>query len=224
MAADECLVGQTQVAYEYVAKGLQVNYLVAAETYTGWRGFPYDAILRDLVANPKMCAREVSLMMVEETSLLLNQQPYMGEEVNCHAVIDMSMVSGLVTSLKSLTDLLVLDMKTNAKIISQARGAAQYCYGANALNLIDLKTFVLQIVSNTQSLAIKNACAAVTDNFEATVIGLQVTKTMDHMINGLGIALPNHSWEVLDYYCNFSFPSQGWMDFMEAYWAASGSI
>jgi hypothetical protein len=223
IGADECLVGQVEVAYEYVMKGLQTDYLVAAETYTGWRGFPYDWTLERLVDRPEMSARQVAVMMIEETQRLLSQPPHSGEEINAHAAFDLSQVPSLASSVIDLTNLLMPDMKANAGLVSKARADAVYSYGANAMNLVDLKTFVLRIAQGTRSDAVRAASLAVAARVDSVVIALQATKTTDHQLTGLGIALPNHPSEVPGYYANFAFPGTGWLDFLEAYWAACGA-
>ncbi len=224
IAADECLVAQLEVAYEYVALGLRTDYLVAAETYTGWRGFPYDWTLQALVDHPALSARQAATMMIEETQRLLSAAPHSGEEINAHAAIDLSTIPALGASVLRLGNLLMPDMKSNADLISKARADAVYSYGANALNLVDLKTFAQRLGAATNSAAIQNACALVAANVDATVVALQATKTTDHQLNGIGIALPNHAKEVPGYYAAFAFPSAGWMDFLAAYWAASGAV
>ncbi len=223
IGADECNVGHTEVAYQY-AIGLQTEYLVAAETYTGWRGFPYDALLRELTNAPFMTPREVAEMMVEQTQILLDKPPYMGERINSHSAIDLARMSQLVASLKGLTSLLAPNMDIYAGTVSKARGAAQYCYGANAMNVVDLGTFVERISSEARSQEVLDACNAVLAGLDAAVVSMQATGSTDHMLTGLGIGLPNHSWEMSSYYPNFAFAGQGWMDFLEAYWAAAGSI
>ncbi len=223
IAADECLVAQLEVAYEYEAKGLQTDYLVAAETYTGWRGFPYDWTLAALAGHPGMTAREVSVMMVEETDRLLSQPPHSGEEVNSHGAIELGAIPNLANSVIDLAQLLSANMKANADLVSKARAAGVYSYGGNAANLVDLKTFVLRIAQGTRSDAIRAACLAVAANVDLAVVALQATKTTDHQLTGLGIALPNHPREVPSYYGSYAFPALGWMDFLEAYWAANGA-
>ncbi len=223
IASDECLVGQLEVAYEYVARGLDASYLVAAETYTGWRGYPYDWTFQALVDEPTMSAGEVATMFIEETQRLLSASPHSGEETNAHAAFDLGRVDALASSVIDLATLLMPDMKANADLVSKARGAGVYSYGANALNLVDLKTFALRIARGTRSDAVRAAANAVAVNVDVTVVALQATKTTDHQLTGIGIAFPNHPSEVPSYYGNFLFPSLGWMDFLEAYWAACGA-
>lgn len=224
IAADECLVGQLEVAYEYVARGLQTDYLVAAETYTGWRGFPYDWTLQALVDHPGLSAREAAAMMTEETQRLLSAPPHSGEEVNSHTAIDLSQIRTLGSSVLDLARLLMSDMKANADLVSKARAAGVYSYGANAANLVDLKTFALRVATGTTSTAIQDAAALVAARVDAAVVALQATRTTDHQLYGIGIALPNHAKEMPGYYANFAFPAEGWMEFLAAYWAASGAV
>jgi hypothetical protein len=223
IGADECNVGHTEVAYQY-AIGLQTEYLVAAETYTGWRGFPYDALLKGLTNAPSMTPREVAVMMVEQTQILLDQPPYSGERINSHSAIDLAKIPELVASLKGLTSLLTPNMDIYAGTVSKARGAAQYCYGANAINVIDLGTFVERISSEARSQEVLDACTAVLANLDAAIVSMHATGSTDHMLTGIGIGFPNHSWEMSSYYPDFAFAGQGWMDFLEAYWAAAGSF
>ena len=223
IGADECNVAHTEVAYEY-AMGLNTDYLVAAQTYTGWRGFPYDAILRELTTNPGMSARDVAKMMIEQTMVLLNKPPYSGERVNTHSAIDLSKLPELTSALRNLTDLLIAHMDTNANAIFKARGAAQYVYGANAMNLVDLRTFVKSIWSQTSSEQIKNACARVIAIFDETIVAVHATAPLQGIVSGMGIGFPNHSWEMSSYYGDFKFAGEGWMDFLEAYWAVHGSV
>jgi hypothetical protein len=223
LCADECNVGQIEVAYEY-ATSTPTGYLVAAETYTGWRGFPYDATLRELTEHPDMTPMEAAVMMIDQTQLLLNQPPYMQERINAHSAVDLSKVRDLVSSIKRLTDLLTPGIDDYMTVINKARGNAQYCYGANKLNMVDLRTFVASIGEKTISKEVKDACAAVLADFDAAVLKVHATISLQNMVCGLGITLPNHSWEMSSYYENFAFAGQGWLDFLKAYWAASGSV
>ena len=223
IGADECMVAQLEVAYEYATQGLATDYLVAAETYTGWRGFPYDWTLADLVADPGMTPREVAVALVAETQRLLSMSPHSGEEVNAHAAIELAQIPALGSSVIALTQLLMQDMKASADLVSKARGHSNFGYGGNAANLVDLKTFALRISEATRSDSVRAAALEVAALVDAAIVALQATKTMDHQLAGLGIGLPNHPGEVPSYYEDYAFPATGWMAFLEAYWAACGA-
>jgi len=223
IAADECNVAQMEVAYEYRMCGLQTDYLVAAETYTGWRGYPYDQVFERLVDEPAMTAREAAVMMIDETQELLGKPPYMGEQVNEHGAIDLSKVDELANSLIRLSDLLKLNINSCFNAVSKARGNAVYLYGANAIDLIDLKDFVIGVSKFSRSTEIKAACEDVLAAFDDAVVALQLTQATAGKVNGLGIAFPHHPWEVTSYYETYLFPGLGWLEFLEAYWAAAGA-
>ena len=222
IAADECLVAQIEVAYEYRATGLDTDYLVASEGYTGWRGYPYDAILEELVRNPQMSARELAATIVRETQAFLSEPPYMGEEVNTHAAVDLRAVPDLAAALRGLTDLLIPDMKSHVGMVTAARGGAQISYGNAAINVIDLRRFVEGIADATRSPQIRAAAIATLDALSDAVVAIQATQSTERMAGGLGITLPTQSWGA-GAYARYAFAGEGWLSFLEAYWAAVGA-
>jgi len=219
---DECLVGQIETVYEYAVNGFQADYFLASETYTGWRGYPYDWTLQELVDNPYMDARECAIMFVEQTQILLNQKPYMSEIVTCHAAIDMSKITTLAKSVGAFAQLMTPEVGTYVKDISRARGVAGFTYGANAANIADLWTFITTIDRFVTDKDISDACQQVLRDFDETVIALQVSHSMDHQVYGLGICFAFHESEVPDYYAEYSFDDGGWLAFLEAFWTACG--
>ncbi len=223
IAADECNVGQIEVAYEY-AMNTQTQYLVAAETFTGWRGFPYDATLRAMTQNPDMMPRDAAIMMVDETQKLLDQPPHMAESTNVHAAIDLNKVVDFVGSLKDLTELLTPNISAYANDVSRARGNAQYSYASNAGDRIDLCMFLRSLAAKTSSNEVRNASAAALDDFFETVIALQAGRSMQNMVSGLGITFVDHKQELPNFYTDFAFAGQGWLDFDLAYCALHGSV
>jgi len=56
-------------------------------------------------------------------------------------------------------------------------GTRQYLFGANAINLIDLQTFIRNLGAASTSPAIKNACNAVLDDLDAVVVALHAVKS-----------------------------------------------
>ena len=219
---DECLVGQMETVYEYAVNGFSADYLMVSETYTGWRGYPYDQTLAALVENPYMDSRECAMMFIEQVDMLLKQRPYMSEIVNCHAAVDLSKVRALAESVGSFAKLLTPDVGTYVKDISRARGVAGFTWGANAINVADLWTFVTTIDRFVADEEISDACQQVLRAFDEAVIALQVSHAMDHQVHGLGISFAFHEREVPDYYAEYSFDDGGWLEFLEAFWTACG--
>ncbi len=223
IGTDECLVCQVEVAYEYATSGLDCDYLLASETWTGWRGYPYDQTLGALVGNPTMTPREAAIMFIEEVDALLRQPPHMGEEVNCHAAVDLAMMRPLASSFGDLCSVVASDMKANAALVSKARGQASYAYAAGSINRVDMRQFVTSLGEMTKSKDIKRECAEALAAFDAAVIALQATNALDHQVGGLGLCFPNHAWEIPSYYADYAFPELSWMAFLEAYWYACGA-
>lgn len=225
MGADECLVGQVEVAYEYASQGLDCEYLLASETYTGWRGYPYDQTLGRLVADPSMTPRECAIMFVEETQKLLEAAPHMGESINDHAAIDLAKVTELVGSLQSLSELLTKNMELYTNEVSKARGAAGYSYGATAVDVIDLRDFVASLSKTlASSKEIRAACTAVLEDFDETIVALQVLQSLSGSVHGLGVRFAMHEADVPAYYYEYSMPNEFWLDFLGAYWASVGNL
>lgn len=222
IATDECLVGQIEVAYEY-STGLSTDFLVASETYTGWRGLPYDEILAAIVSDPGISERELAVTIVERTQEMLSEPPYMGEQVNSHGAIDLDNVPGLVEALGDLTDLLIPTMKADAGMVTSARAGAAVSYGNAAIDVIDLERFVKNILASSDSERVRNACLDVLEAFTAAVVSLQITQSTDRMVGGLGINFPEQSWAIRSYYDDYAFAGSGWLDLLEAYWAACGN-
>jgi hypothetical protein len=220
IGTDECLVGQAEVAYDYAMRGLDCDYLLASQTWTGWRGYPYDWTLGALVSEPTMTPREVAVMFIEQVDLLLSQPPHMGEEVNCHAAIDLKMMRSLGTSFGALCDLMAPDMGAYVHVVSTARGQAVYGYAANSIDLIDMRQFVDSLASMAAAQAVRDACLSVLSAFDQTVIALQACTSLDQQLAGLGLCFPQHEWEAPGYYGQYLFAEIGWMDFLEAYWSA----
>lgn len=222
LGADECLVGQIEVAYEYAKSGLGIDYLLASQTYTGWRGYPYDQVFAEMVANPYMTPRECAIMFIEQVDLLLSETPIMSEIVNCHAAIDLAMTMNLVASFQQAASLIYPDMVNFTQALAKARGNAVYQYGSGEAGLIDMRNFVEILMGLSPSEEVSEACEKVLTDFDATIIAFQDTHVLEGFVNGLGLRFPQYEFELPDYYPSYSFASDGWIDFMELFWTLRG--
>lgn len=227
IAADECSVGQMETVYEYHAKGLDLDYMVASESYIGWRGFSYDEILLRLNENPDMDARELSLIIVEEFTELFSVPPYQSEILTTQSVFDMSEVEALGQAVLDMAGTLAADIDSYSDVIYAARAASITPWGATSAGRIDMPTFVQYILDNVQ----KNdpaaaACSDVLDAYVRCMIGMGVTKNSDMFgYEGMGILFPpSYSMYTVasaasyEAYMGFEFPNMGWWAFLETYW------
>jgi hypothetical protein len=231
IGADECLVGQTEVAYEYALSG-SVGYLLASECYTGWRGFAYDEILAEIDDDPTISPEDLSAAIAEQFTEMLSTPAYMVEMVNSKTAANLSEMQTLVDSLGILTGLLCADIEDLYSKINSARGKAELYYGTSPISRVDLGVFVQELEKNVKSTEIGIACASVLEAYSKVVLAIGTSKATEGAHTGLGVYLPttpNHSLEVSmlgadgNEYIEYAFSQQGWMDFLEAFWGVHGS-
>ena len=223
IGADECQVGQIEVAYEYAISDVEVDFMLASQTYTGWRGYPYDQIFAELVKNPYMTPRECAVMFVEQVDILLQETPIMAEIVNCHAAIDLAMTEELVGSFQEMVSLMRPNIKDFVQALAKARGSSVFQYASGEAGLVDLSNFVDTLRVLSPSAEVGDACVQVLADFDETILALQDTRVVEGFVNGLGLRFPQHEFELPGYYSSYAFGSEGWIDFMELFWTLRGT-
>ena len=232
LGADECLVGQVEVAYEY-ARFADVDYLVASECYTGWRGIAYDRILEEIDANPGITPRELSEAMTVHFTEMLSMPPYKAEIINSKAAVDLGMMDDLSKSICGLAEVLTKDIDEYTNALMTARCSSQILYGTTAVSRVDLGNFVEVLSENVADQGVKAACSAVMDSYAEAVFAIGTTMITEPLHTGLGIYFPiapNHSLEEFMLggsdaeYRSYAFPQLGWMDFIETCWDAHGGL
>lgn len=226
LAMDECSIGQIEVAYEY-AKNLDTQYLVASESYIGYRGFPYDGILERLVEYPNMTALDLSRVCVQEFQELFMQTPYKTEILTTQSVIDLGEVEALASELGDLLEALEVDLKSYKSLVKKARASAIMPWGSESAGRIDLPSFVQTIADKAPSDSdVQLEALAFLDAYSKTVPEMGVTKNSANFnYRGLGILFPQSasflticSAGMFETYKAFDFPDNGWLQFLEAYW------
>jgi hypothetical protein len=231
IACDECSIGQMETIYEYMSKGLDVDYVVASESYIGWRGFSYDMILERLNLNPEMDARELSLVIVEEFTNLFSKPPYMSEILTTQSVFDMSKIAALGEAVTAMADAMASDIDAYRETIGAAALSSIIPWGARGESWVDMPTFIEQIMSGLKKGdAVYRAGETALAAYSEAMIGMGVTKNSEmYGYQGMGILFPaSHSSYVVAYadsewggyntYITFDFPNMGWLAFLEAYW------
>ncbi|MGD9963131.1 MAG: hypothetical protein AB7S97_04445, partial [Thermoplasmata archaeon] len=230
MAADEGSIGQMETIYEYHAKGADIDYWIASESYIGWRGFSYDEILLSLNDDPDMAARELSLIIVDEFTELFSVPPYMSEILTTQSVFDMSRIDALGQAVLAMADVLAADIDAYRSVIYDAQMAAMNPWGAKSAGQVDMPTFVQYIMDNLDAddpAAV--ACAEVLEVYPECMIGMGVTKNSDMFgYRGMGILVPpSYSMYTVasaasyELYMGFEFPNMGWWAFLETYWGVA---
>jgi len=231
IATDECSIGQMETVYEYYSKGLSLDYLVASESYIGWRGFSYDEIVQTMVLEPGIGARELSLVIVNEFTELFSVPPYMSEILTTQSVFDMSHVPALGDAVTAMANILRSDIDRYRPIMYSAQMASMMPWGARCEGWIDMPTFVEQIMGSVKKGdPVYAACQKVLEVYSETMIGMGVTKNSEmYGYQGMGILFPpSYSMYTIGYYdtvwggfkiySTFDFPNMGWLPMLQAYW------
>jgi hypothetical protein len=230
LAADECLVGQVEVAYEY-AMFADVDYLVASECYTGWRGIAYDRILEEIDTDPGITPHELSEAMTEHFTEMFSVPPYKSEIVNSKAAVDLGLMDELAASICGLAEVLAEDIDEYTNALMTARCSSQILYGTTAVSRVDLGNFIEVLSENVADHDVKAACSSVLSAYAEAVFAVGTTMITEPLHTGLGIYFPiapNHSLEEFMLggsdaeYRSYAFPQLGWMTFIETCWDAHG--
>jgi hypothetical protein len=226
LAMDECSIGQIEVAYEY-AVNIDTQYLVASESYIGYRGFPYDHILERLVDDPDMTALELSCVCVQEFQELFMQTPYKTEILTTQSVIDLGELEALASELNDLLEALEADLKSYMSIVKSARASAIIPWGSESSGRIDLPTLVQTIADMAPADSdVKLEALDFLDVYSLAVPEMGVTKNSANFdYRGMGILFPQSASflticcaGMFENYKTFDFPDNGWLQFLEAYW------
>lgn len=231
IACDECSIGQMETLYEYAVMGLDVDYVVASESYIGWRGFSYDKIHQRLVLDPDMEALDLSKVIVEEFTNLFSVAPFKSEILTTQSIFDMSKIIPLGDAVTALADALVKDMDACRTVIKKAQLESIIPWGARLESWIDMPTFVEHLMQNVEKGSpVVKACETVMDAYSEAMLGMGVTKNSEmYGYQGMGILFPaSHNsytvayaeseWGGFNIYITFAFPNMGWWPFLEAYW------
>jgi hypothetical protein len=231
IACDECSIGQMETLYEYASQGLSVDYVVASESYIGWRGFSYDKIHQRLVLNPDMTALELSMVIVEEFTNLFSVAPYKSEILTTQSVFDMSKIIPLGDAVTAMANALAKDIDSYRDVIRAAQFSSFMPWGARCESWIDMPTFVEQVMENVKKGSqVYRLCESVMDAYAEAMLGMGITKNSEmYGYQGMGILFPaspssytvayaDSEWGGFNIYITFDFPNKGWWPFLEAYW------
>ncbi len=227
LAYDACLEAMIEVAYEYNARNMQVDYLVGCENYVPLYGLPYDEILEALTASPDMSPLDFAKVIVTEYVEFYQPRAHFdGGVMATLSVIDLSMVDEAVAALADLTLKLGNNMTEYHDLISEARGEGNLPWAEYGWEYyIDLPSFVKYLRDYAPDNEVSELAGNLLSTLQEDVIkAVGNSEPMDSAeALGLGIWFPPSSatqWTYigLETYKTLEFASQGWLDFLYAYW------
>ena len=226
LAFDGCVMSNLEVAYEYAARGVSADYLVASEIYIPNQGFAYDTLLAPLVADSSMDGYTLAKNLVDSYIAFYGGG---GWQVGL-SVVKLSTVPGLVAALGDLTSLLEENMAAYRDCIGDARGKGMLgwsMYGWEAY--IDFPTWATTLRRCLgPSVLLDPLFQALAASLGSTVLYVRNAHALDVKgAGGLGVFFPgaegsfenNVFWHG-DYFLQTQFAAHGWYDFLSAYWNA----
>jgi hypothetical protein len=223
LATDACLMAMVEVAYEYNQYGLDTDYLVGSENYVPVNGYPYNTILEGMNQDPSMSELELAHMITGYFAEFYRPRAHFrGGVMATLSAVELAKMDEVVSSLSVLTAALTEDIEANHELISGARGEGMLPWSEYGWDrYVDMSTFVETIMLETHDLDIRDAATAVLSRLEEVIVALGNTKPMESAsAKGLGIWFPPsyHATRGLSTYTTTRFASQGWLDFLHAYW------
>lgn len=235
IAWDACLMAMMEVAYEYVALGVDSDYLVGSENYVPLYGYPYDVILQALVDTPTMSELDFAVTVASEYAEYYRPRAHFnGGVMATLSVIDLPTIEEAAADLSALAALLKTKLGENFNLyralISQARGDGNLPWSEYGWEYyIDLPTFTLSLYDRASDEDVKELAGRVSDTLiNKTVVYVGNTQPMKSVSAlGIGIWFPpsfhstgnaNQPTRVLQHYNALEFASTGWLNFLYTYW------
>lgn len=223
LAFDACLMTLVEVAYEYNQYGLNADFLVGSENYVSVYGYPYHTILQSLNQNPSMSELELAQRITSNFAEFYTPRPHFNVGVmGTLSALGLDQIDEVVSSLTALTTALMENIAANHEMISGARGEGMLPWSEYGWDqYIDLPTFAVAITLETTDPEVKSAGNNLLSTLDQAIVALGNTKPMESAsAKGMGIWFPPsyHAMWGLSSYTATRFASQGWLDFLYAYW------
>lgn len=194
---DACLMQMMEVLYEIKD---YAGYVVASEETVPGNGWPYDLILKPLIAEPYMNAENLSRLVCGAY-----ESYYLYKGVAALSAVDCSAVGELSLSLDELSNILIFEMEGQASAVRMALNSVQYF---DYKEHIDLGHFIEILYNKTTSDKVKNVIEKVRYHYSKAVI--KKVFTAESLKNATGIAI---------YFPRFVFSQQySYLKFSELSW------
>ncbi len=211
---DACQMQVMEVAYELKDN---VNYIVASQEAVPADGWPYDKLLKPLVENPAMTARELALNIVYAFD---NEYKDAGVPVT-HSVIDCSKLEVVYEKIDQLAcELYKMVDEPNfvTTIYYKLIPELQY-YDPNTFDLIHLCQLLIKYFGKNERLtdAANQVMASVCGMQSSAVIANIHYTQYEANSNGLSIYFPQEINTVPLAYGMLKFSKNYWADFIRAY-------
>ncbi len=149
LGMDACLMAMTEVAYQ--VKDF-TEIMVTSQEYVPAEGWPYEAILAELIANPSMSKEELATQIVDKYIL-----SYPFKNVTCSAT-DLSQMDILAGEVSALAQAVIADNSTSKNIYLQCGQQSQYFSDPDFVDLYDL---CQQFLNYSNNIEVKNIATSI---------------------------------------------------------------
>ncbi len=207
LGMDACLMSMAEVGYQLQGGAL---FTVGSEQTEPLDGWPYDTILRELVKNPAMKAKDLSMLIVSRYLA-----SYARDSVT-QSACDLSQADTLASSVASLASMLKTKLGDAAvkQAILAARMQSQAYEVADNIDLVDFCSLLQQAPVGSE---IIHCCQDVIKATQSGYVVAQGSKGSD-LKNSHGVAIYFPTIAVSPLYAGLDFSQKtGWDDFLKAY-------
>jgi len=211
---DACLMAMLEVAHELALSDSPPSVMVGSEESEGIDGWPYDAILTELIVN----GTTISDTVLGDTIVIeYGQQSDLGA-YNTQSAIDLSKIADLDSALDVFVDTAIAQLTVSQDTpISEARDSAPY-YSHTYYR--DLGLFMQGVVDYSSNDSVVTAATNVVTELKEAVI----SSTGLHADSGLSIYFPSTSIDSAYTSDNIKFAGETkWKTFLEAFLGSSSA-
>jgi len=198
---DACFMAMTEVAYQVKD---YADILVTSEESEPFDGWPYDAILAQLAANPTMFSTQLAADIVDKYIYF-----YPFDDVT-QSAIDLSYTDTLADQLSNMALAIMNDTLTPANNYINAANSSQY-YGDS--DFIDLYDFCNNIYVYSNNINVKNIASSIQQTLLNAVINSDYNGESLSGSKGLSIYFPWY-YGYSGYYNNTNFAQDTFWDEM----------
>jgi hypothetical protein len=213
LGCDACLMNMLEIAYEMKNTA---NYMVGSEETEPGAGWPYTAILKQLVDQPTMAPADVAKTIVTEYGKYFQKTG----ETATQSALDLAQIQSVAAAVNELTEVLLADLHNVAGGVSLARDRAQKFEMPEYVDLGDLAGQIAQrLPQNTQ---VKTATDKILEALnpktgKSVVIQNATSGSTVQRATGLSIYFP-HPEDYAPDYSDLAFSKEGsWKKFLEEF-------
>ena len=213
LGMDACLMSNLEVAYQ---ARQHVRHIVGSEELEPGDGWPYTAILQDLVAKPDMDGAELGATIVRR--YIESYEPHQGQWPVTQCVVAADAIGSFADTLDDLGGALseaVADSAQRGEVFAAHASAARF-HG----ELTDLRTFCVNLQGSGVADAVKEGAARVVDALAPNgyvVAEGHLGSTVDGC-GGVTAYMPSPADSISRYYADLRFAEQHrWDEFLGAY-------